>query len=155
MDIRTREGSQRVHLDRVVRCPTDLPSGVSWVPHRVDPPKTKKIARQREDADMYVIDRLISHARADDDSCWLVRVRWAAYGSDNDTWEPAMELPEELVRRYERRKKLPNGLLTRPEPPVIDRRPLFYEPQLPVRNLRSYDAKKPFSAQKGAGSVLD
>ena len=155
VDIRTREGSQRVHLDRVVRCPTDLPSGVSWVPHRVDPPKTKKIARQREDADMYVIDRLISHARADDDSCWLVRVRWAAYGSDDDTWEPAMELPEELVRRYERRKKLPNGLLTRPEPPVIDRRPLFYEPQLPVRNLRGYDAKKPFSAQKGAGSVLD
>ena len=121
----------------------------------MDPPKTKKIARQREDADMYVIDRLISHARADDDSCWLVRVRWAAYGSDDDTWEPAMELPEELVRRYERRKKLPNGLLTRPEPPVIDRRPLFYEPQLPVRNLRGYDAKKPFSAQKGAGSVLD
>ena len=26
VDIRTREGPQRVHLDRVVRCPTSLPS---------------------------------------------------------------------------------------------------------------------------------
>ena len=28
--IRTREGVQTLHLDRVIRCPTDLPSGVVW-----------------------------------------------------------------------------------------------------------------------------
>jgi Chromo (CHRromatin Organisation MOdifier) domain len=74
-----------------------------------------------------VIDRLLSHARADDDSCWLLRVRWASYGPDEDTWEPAFELPEALVRRYEKRKGLADGLLTRPEPPVIEQRPFVYE----------------------------
>jgi hypothetical protein len=73
-----------------------------------------------------VIDRLISHARDEEDSCWLLRVRWAAYGPDDDTWEPALELPEGLVRKYERRKKLPSLLLTSAEPPVIDRRPFLY-----------------------------
>jgi hypothetical protein len=28
VEIRTREGPQRLHLDRVVRCPTTIPSGV-------------------------------------------------------------------------------------------------------------------------------
>ena len=132
VDIRTREGPQRVHLDRVVRCPTSLPSGVSWVPQRKEPPVTKRRIQTRETDDTYVIERLLSHARAEDDSCWLLRVRWAAYGSDDDTWEPARELPEEMVRRYERRKGLVVGLLTSPEPPVVERRPLFYAPPLPV-----------------------
>jgi hypothetical protein len=127
VDIRTREGTQRVHLDRVVRCPSDLPSGVAWVPHRIDPPKTKRVPRAREEDDTYVIDRFISHARDEEDSCWLLRVRWAAYGPDDDTWEPALELPEELVRKYERRKSLSPGLLTSAEPPVIERRPIIYE----------------------------
>jgi hypothetical protein len=65
-----------------------------------------RVPRAREEDDTYVIDRLISHARYEEDSCWLLRVRWAACGPDDDTWEPALELPEELVRKYERRKSL-------------------------------------------------
>jgi hypothetical protein len=45
VDIRTREGRQSVHLDRVVRCPTTLPSGVAWVTQRVNPPVTKRSSR--------------------------------------------------------------------------------------------------------------
>jgi hypothetical protein len=86
VEIRPREGMKRVHLDRVVRCPSDLPSGVAGVPHRIDPPETKRVPRAREEDDTYVIDRLISHARDEEDSCWLLRVRWAAYGPDDDTW---------------------------------------------------------------------
>jgi hypothetical protein len=97
------------------------------VPHRIDPPKTKRVLRTREEDDTYVIDGLISYARDEEDSCWLLRVRWAAYGPDGDTWEPALEFPEGLVRKYELRKKLPSGLLTSAEPPVIDRRPFLYD----------------------------
>jgi hypothetical protein len=57
----------------------------------------------------YVIDRLISHARDEEDSCWLLRVRWAAYGPDGDTWESALEFPEVLVRNFERLKSLYYG----------------------------------------------
>jgi hypothetical protein len=126
VDIRTREGQQRVHLDRVVRCPTNLPSGVAWVPQRVNPPVTKRRQQTRETDDTYVIYRLLSHGRAEDDSCWLLSVRWAAYGADDDTWEPACELPESMVRRYEKHKGLPDGLLTRPGPPVIEQIPFTY-----------------------------
>ena len=133
VEIRTREGPQRLHMDRVVRCPTTLPSGVSWTPQRVDPPKSKRATVEREADDTYVIERFITHARDDEDSCWLIRVRWAAYSADEDTWEPATELPEDMVRRYERRKKLPEGLLTRAEPPVIEQRPFVYENGLKKR----------------------
>mgnify|MGYP003476630393 FL=1 len=116
-----------------MRCPTILPSGVSWTPQRKEPPKSKRVTIGREDDDTYVIDRLVTHARDEEDSCWLIRVRWAAYSADDDTWEPAKELPEDLVRRYERRKKLPDGLLTREEPPVIDQRPFAYQNSLKRR----------------------
>jgi hypothetical protein len=117
--IRTREGPQRLHLDRVLRCPTTLPSGVSWTPKRIEPPKSKRATTEREADDTYVIDRFISHVRDEEDSFWLIRVRWAAYRADYDTWEPATELLEDMVQRYKRRKKVPEGLLTRSEPPVI------------------------------------
>jgi hypothetical protein len=148
VEIRTREGTQRVHLDRVVRCPSDLPSGVAWVPHRIDPPKTKRVPRACEEEDTYVIDRLISHARDEKDSCWLLRVRWAAYGPDDDTWKPAHELPEELVRKYERRKSLSPELLTSAEPPVIEWRPIIYEHGIKKRNYGAYNPMKPARAHK-------
>ena len=97
------------------------------------PPKSKRATVEREADDTYVIERFITHARDDEDACWLIRVRWAAYSADEDTWEPATELPEDMVRRYERRKKLPEGLLTRAEPPVIEQRPFVYENGLKKR----------------------
>jgi Chromo (CHRromatin Organisation MOdifier) domain len=133
VEIRTREVPQRLHLDRVVRCPTTLPSGVSWTPQRKEPPKSKRVKISREDDDTYVIDQLVAHARDEEDSYWLIRVRWAAYSADEDTWEPAKELPEDMVRRYERREKLPEGLLTCAEPPVIDQRQFSYQKSLKKR----------------------
>jgi transposase InsO family protein len=105
----TREGRERLHLDRVMRCPTDLPSGVEWAPPREVPVERRR--KETEVDDEYVIDRLISHGRAEDDSEWLVRVRWAGFSSSEDTWEPACNLPAELVRKYEKRKRLQPGLL--------------------------------------------
>jgi hypothetical protein len=35
--ILTREGRETLHLYRVMRCPTDLPSGVAWAPARKFP----------------------------------------------------------------------------------------------------------------------
>jgi hypothetical protein len=117
VQIRTREGLQTLHLDRVIRCPMDLPSGVEWSKPRVQKPPIVRPRQERDDE--YVIDRLVSHARAEDDSCWLVRVRWAAFGPDDDTWEPAASIPETFLRLYERRKKLSPGVLTLPEAPAI------------------------------------
>jgi hypothetical protein len=139
VDIRTREVPQRAHLDRVVLCPTDLLSGVAWVPHRIDPPKTNRVPRAREEDDTYVIDRIVSHARDEEESRWLLRVRWAAYGPDGDTWEPALELPERLVRKYERRKSLSPRFLTSSEPPKIELRRVVYEHGIQKRNQRALD----------------
>jgi hypothetical protein len=108
--IRTREGKQIIHLDRVSKCSVDLPSVVEWA---LAPETSRKLlAAPVEPDDSFVIDRLLSHARATNDSCWLIRVRLAAFGSVEYTWEPATELPVEMVTRYERRKRLPAGMLT-------------------------------------------
>jgi hypothetical protein len=56
-----------------------------------------------------VIDRLVSHAQADDGS-WLIRVRWAGFDSSEDTRDPVDGLPKEMVDRYCRRRKINLGL---------------------------------------------
>jgi transposase InsO family protein len=109
IDVRTREGTQRLHLDRVMRCPMDLPSGVEWAPR---PEKVSRAKAPRDSDEVYVVDRLLSHARPEDGSGWLVRVRWAGFGADGDTWEPAENLPKNMLRKYERRKRLADGTLT-------------------------------------------
>jgi hypothetical protein len=110
VEIRTREGSERLHLDRVMKCPVDLPSGIEWAPV-----KEQRSPRRSPDSNAeaeFVVDRFVSHARASDDTCWLIRVRWAGFSPDEDTWEPATEMPADMVRIYERRKKLAPGTLT-------------------------------------------
>jgi hypothetical protein len=95
------------------------PVRVAWAP-RKEVPKNASF-RAVEPDDEFVIDRFVSHARADDDSEWLIRVRWAGFSAADDSWEPARELPAELVGRYERRKKLQAGLLTRSEEPRLEK----------------------------------
>jgi hypothetical protein len=130
--ILTREGRETLHLDRVMRCPTDLPSGVAWAPRKEVP---KSVGRRAVDPDdEFEIDRFVSHARADDDSEWLICVRWAGFSAADDSWEPARELPAELVGRYERRKKLQAGLLTRSEEPRLEKSSHFGPPALLARN---------------------
>jgi hypothetical protein len=43
-----------------------------------EPQVTKRRQQTRETDDTFVVDQLFSHGRAEDDSCWLLRVRWAA-----------------------------------------------------------------------------
>jgi hypothetical protein len=111
VEIRTREGTERLHLDRVMKCPVDLPSGIEWAPMK-EPAKPKLSLSTDAEAE-FVIDRFVSHAPASDESCWLLRVRWAGFGPDEDTWESAEGLPPEMIQKYERRKKLSAGTLTR------------------------------------------
>jgi transposase InsO family protein len=106
--VRTREGPQKHHLDRVIRAPiSDLPPGLELIPNAnassLRP--IQRITAENLSSDEYVIDRLISHAQ-DDDGAWLVRVRWAGFDSSDDTWEPAVNLPPKLIRKYEKQKKV-------------------------------------------------
>ncbi len=50
----------------------------------------------------YAVDRLVSHGCQDDGSL-VYRVRWYGYAPNQDTGEPAQQLPAELVRRYHQR----------------------------------------------------
>jgi hypothetical protein len=103
VEIRTKEGIERLHLDRVIRCPVDLPTGIEWAPVVTRASEKLPVAKQETE---YVIDRLISHARDENDREWIIRVRWAGFSAEEDTWEPVRNLPANMVRRYEKRKKL-------------------------------------------------
>ena len=81
--ILTREGRETLHLDRVMRCPTDLPSGVAWAPRKEVPKSVSR--RAAEPDDEFVIDRLTSHAMAEDESEWLISVRWEGFSAADDT----------------------------------------------------------------------
>jgi Chromo (CHRromatin Organisation MOdifier) domain len=98
--VRTREGIVRVANDRVrpAPIPRDLPEGIILAP-RVEPSSPEEGAE-------YVIDRLVGHGKSPDDEI-VLRVRWAGYSDEDDTWEKAEDLPSELVRAYAKRKKLP------------------------------------------------
>jgi hypothetical protein len=57
--IRTSDGDQRVHLDRVIRCPMDLPPGVEFAPdHPPRPSRQTSVANELADIE-YVIYRLV------------------------------------------------------------------------------------------------
>ena len=61
-------------------------------------------------------------------------MRWAGFSAADETWEPARELPAELVERYERRKKLYAGLLTRSGKPEHEKSPGFGSTTLQAQN---------------------
>jgi hypothetical protein len=73
VEVRTRERLERIHLDRVMKCPVDLPSGVEWAAAR-EKPISKPRQSFKTDTD-FVIDRFVSHTRDEGDNEWLVRVR--------------------------------------------------------------------------------
>jgi hypothetical protein len=110
--IRTRDGDQRVHLDRVIRFPMDLPPGVEFAEdHPIR--RTRRKAEIDELADVeYVIDRLLKHAVNEDGDGYLLRVLWAGFDRGSDTWEPAEALPAAILRKYELKHKLSSGELS-------------------------------------------
>jgi Chromo (CHRromatin Organisation MOdifier) domain len=54
----------------------------------------------------YVLDKIVGLRKADDGT-WRYRVRWYGYTRENDTWETADHIPDNVVRRYHRRVGLP------------------------------------------------
>ena len=54
------------------------------------------------DGPTYVVDRLVTHIRTTDKALEIL-VRW--YGYDEKTWEPRLNIPQELVPRYFDKRK--------------------------------------------------
>jgi Chromo (CHRromatin Organisation MOdifier) domain len=53
----------------------------------------------------HVIHRIVSHRR-DSEGIMQLRIRWFGFDKNEDTWEPLLHIPAELVRRYIKRKRL-------------------------------------------------
>jgi Chromo (CHRromatin Organisation MOdifier) domain len=113
--IKTAEGLCRVPSDRVKPAPSprDLTSRIPSGPKPERP--------QEDDATEYVIERVISHGRSESGE-FVVRVRWAGYGSTDDTWEKAADMPNEVLLKYERRKKLYRGTVSKVATTEVERR---------------------------------
>ena len=110
----TSEGEVSVSADRVRKCPfpQDLPEGMKLVdPSIVGCPEADSVEANGDEEETlddmteYVIERIVSHRRGTDGVMYL-RVRWFGYDKNSDTWEPVLQIPKELVRRYLKRKKL-------------------------------------------------
>ena len=110
----TSEGEVSVSADRVRKCPfpQDLPEGMKLVdPSIVGCPEADSVEANGDEEETlddmteYVIERIVSHRRGADGVMYL-RVRWFGYDKNSDTWEPVLQIPKELVRRYLKRKKL-------------------------------------------------
>ena len=115
VSITTPEGRITVAVDRVRKCtgPRDLPLGMQFTELPVDNADfgtdIDGCVENPEDLAEYVVDRIVSHRVADDGTLRL-RVRWFGYDSSQDTWEPVVTLPPELVRRYVTRRRFrPEG----------------------------------------------
>jgi hypothetical protein len=107
--IETVEGLFRVPSDRATPepYPRDLPAHSRARP--------QPIQQDEDDATDCVMERVIAHGQNKIGDL-VVRVRWAGYGSSDDTWERPLDLPDAVLRRYECRKKLSRGTvsITRP-----------------------------------------
>jgi Chromo (CHRromatin Organisation MOdifier) domain len=105
VEILTADGRQRLHWDRVIKSPSpkDLPAGVEWVP--VLPRKQRSISTPRLEETEYVVERILDHS-ANEEGRKILKIRWAGFTPEDDTWEPIENIPEGLVRKYERRKRV-------------------------------------------------
>ena len=56
------------------------------------------------EADMeYAIERVVAHGETEAGTP-IYHVRWYGYGPEDDTWEPAENLPAKFIRRYRARR---------------------------------------------------
>ena len=93
--------------------PTANPSAKLRAPHqsrrtRVEIARSPRRQSQRiatREETEYEIGGLVN-AGVDEEGNEVYRVRWAGYGPDADTWEPAANLPKTLVREYKRARGL-------------------------------------------------
>jgi Chromo (CHRromatin Organisation MOdifier) domain len=54
---------------------------------------------EREAEREYVVESIVD-AQSDDEGQPIYRVRWICYSPEEDTWEPAGNLPSHFIRRY-------------------------------------------------------
>jgi hypothetical protein len=111
LSVRTPEREATVPADRVRKCesPRDIPTGMQFL----DPPSENTKSNMEfneyesdmDDLSEYLIDRIVSHRRAEDGQIRL-RIRWFWYDSSQDPWEPVVSIPDEILRRYVRRRHL-------------------------------------------------
>jgi Chromo (CHRromatin Organisation MOdifier) domain len=54
------------------------------------------------------MDKIVG-LRKTDDGTWRYLVRWYGYTREDDTWDPAAHISDNVIRRYHRRVGLPLG----------------------------------------------
>jgi hypothetical protein len=106
--VRTAHRDVWVHSDRVTKAPTpeDLPDGVRYVSDSAD---TDDDSGQEPedigDTTEFVVERLVSHEYRNGGGLYF-KVRWFGYDPEEDTWELWDSLPEAMVMKYMRKKKM-------------------------------------------------
>jgi Chromo (CHRromatin Organisation MOdifier) domain len=109
--IRIGEDDVRVSANRVTRAPRPqtetLPHGDNLLESHREVQKDASDPTPREtDEPEYVMDKIVGLRKADDGT-WRYRVRWYGYTREDDTWEPADHIADNVIRRYHRRVGLP------------------------------------------------
>ena len=120
------EGEERLSLPHPAAPPGRVSAGSNEgpAPRAPGPQPTRKHTRPRartadsresrraalrystQEQRRYEIEKLVG-AGLDDEGRELYRVRWLGYPPSSDTWEPANQLPRELVTAYKRKHHLP------------------------------------------------
>ena len=88
-------GQLKFPSNHIVRCPDD-----ELVPPEEDQAHTHHDPQEQE----FVIERLLGHRQKDNET--YVRVRWAGFSREDDTWELVRNIPREFVERYARKKRI-------------------------------------------------
>jgi Chromo (CHRromatin Organisation MOdifier) domain len=111
--IRIGEDDVRVSATRVTHAPRPqtetIPHGDNLDDsHRALRNDTSDPTPTETDEPEYVMDKIVGLRKADDGT-WRYRVRWYGYRREDDTWEPAAHISDNVIRRYHRRVGLPLG----------------------------------------------
>jgi transposase InsO family protein len=99
--VRTSSGRETVSGNRVTKAPV---AGDLRAPLDLWATPTGPGRGERDELTEFVVDRVISH-HVDDAGQPMVRVRWHGFEADDDTWEPAAEVPRHFLARYAKRRK--------------------------------------------------
>jgi Chromo (CHRromatin Organisation MOdifier) domain len=111
--IRIGNDDVRVSASRVTRAPRPPvevpPHGDNSVDsHRVSRKDPTDLTPTETEEPEYVMDKIVG-LRKENDGTYRYRVRWYGYSREEDTWEPADHISDNVIRRYHRRVGLPLG----------------------------------------------
>jgi Chromo (CHRromatin Organisation MOdifier) domain len=93
--VRTAKGIVTINSDRVTKAPD---------PRHLHSPlplfsraKTDNEDAAADDLQKFVVERIIAHGETKEGEL-IVRVRWHGYAAEDDTWEPAADIPMHFMR---------------------------------------------------------